>query len=72
VTRLSIWAHRLVVTEFLDAFRIYEEQGGDALHALLRAMAEKAGLGGLPPYWVEANNDSRRLWARARVWYVNL
>jgi hypothetical protein len=40
-TRPTIFFDRLLVTEFLDAHRVWEEKGGEELLSLLRYAARK-------------------------------
>jgi hypothetical protein len=60
------------VTEFLDAHRTWEEEGGEALLSLLCFAARKVGLdrAAQPPAWIEANYKLKRRWMSARAWYL--
>jgi hypothetical protein len=69
----TIYFDRLLVTEFLDAHHIMEQDGdNEVLTALLRAVAKKIRLDcALLPYWVEADNELKCRWMSARAWYLS-
>jgi hypothetical protein len=71
--RNTVYFDRLLVTEFLDAHRVLEQEGDDeVLTALLHVTAKKVGLDrALLPYWVEADNELKRRWMSARAWYLS-
>jgi hypothetical protein len=66
--RLTTFFDRLLVTEFLDAHRVWAEEGGDELLSLLRFAAGKVGLDhAQPPAWLDG--DLKYRWALAHAWY---
>jgi hypothetical protein len=69
-TPIAARCDHLIVITFLDAFRIWEEEGGEALRSLLCFAAKKVGLDRAePPDWIEADYKLQRRWMSARARY---